>query len=94
METAWKTALRWMTHVQRERYRLRTLVSRLQSSNVLCTIEPQQCAVLLRAFHEVSGFLANVMRSRLVLNFLPAQLLFFFCARTGGTGGAHVSIAA
>eukprot|EP00959_Pyramimonas_sp_CCMP1952_P074484 1556346-Pyramimonas_sp.AAC.1 len=56
-----------MMHIQKERDRFKTLVSQLQMSNALCSIEPRQCSVRLQAFSEVSGFLRNARRSQVVL---------------------------
>eukprot|EP00959_Pyramimonas_sp_CCMP1952_P200780 4199662-Pyramimonas_sp.AAC.1 len=74
---AWKTALRWMIHIQKERDRLKTRASQLQMANALCSIEPRQCSVLLQAFSEVSGFLRNARRSQVVLQQLPSEVQSF-----------------
>ncbi|CAK0864638.1 unnamed protein product [Prorocentrum cordatum] len=74
---AWKTAPRWMMHIQTERDRLKTLVSQLQMASASCSIEPRQCSVLLQAFSEVSGFLRKARRSQVVLQQLPSEVQSF-----------------
>ncbi|CAK0813503.1 unnamed protein product, partial [Prorocentrum cordatum] len=74
---AWKVVLRWFMHIQKERHRLRTLVTRLQMAHVLCDIDPPQCAVLLQAFSEVGGYIRNIMRSQVVLHQMPENVQAF-----------------
>ena len=74
---AWKTALRWMFHLRRERDRLRTLVSRTQMATVMCKVDGAQCSAILQGLHEVAAFLTNINRSTKVLGHLPMQLQSF-----------------
>eukprot|EP00959_Pyramimonas_sp_CCMP1952_P287588 6014421-Pyramimonas_sp.AAC.3 len=66
-----------MMHVQKERDRLKALVSQFQMANALCSIESRQCTVLLQAFSEVSRFLRVARRSQAVLQQLPSDVQSF-----------------